>query len=57
MSSKCDVTTISEQLALNDSISFECFVMKAASKSFSKVFTDVPQTNVSRVVTGKQSGI
>ena len=57
MSSKCDVTEIEAQLQNSEGISFESFILKAASKSFSKVFKDVDTTNVSRVVTGDEQGI
>ena len=57
MSSKCDVTEIDAQLQNSEGISFESFILKAASKSFSKVFKDVDTTNVSRVVTGDEQGI
>lgn len=57
MSSKCDVTTIDAQLQGAENVTFESFVLKAASKSFAKVFKDVGATNVSRVVTGKEQGI
>lgn len=43
MSSKCDVTAIAAQLQeMNeDSVSFESFLLKAASRAFSKAFPEV----------------
>ena len=57
MSSKCDVTAIDIQLKNAEGVSFESYVIKAASKSFAKVFKDVGATNVSRVVGGEKQGI
>ena len=57
MSSKCDVTAIDAQLQGAENVTFESFVLKAASKSFAKVFKDFGATNVSRVVAGEEQGI
>ena len=51
MSSKCDVTSIDKQIeATGGAAGFESYVLKAASKAFSKVFPDHQKTNISRVV-------
>jgi hypothetical protein len=56
MSSKCDVSLVAKQIkALGDdsSVSFESYLLKAAAKSFSKVFPE-EGSNISRV---HQSGL
>ena len=52
MSSKCDVTAISDQLELlqDESITFESFLLKAASRAFTKVFPEVETPNIAQVV-------
>ena len=52
MSSKCDVTAISEQLEMlqDEQVSFESFLLKAASRAFTKVFPEVETQNIAQVV-------
>ena len=55
MSSVCDVSSIDNQMKIvgDDSVSFESYLLKAASKAFSKVFPEQQKANVSRVVSSQ----
>lgn len=52
MSSKCDVTAIAAQLEemKEESVTFESFLLKAASRAFAKAFPEVETQNIARVV-------
>jgi pyruvate/2-oxoglutarate dehydrogenase complex dihydrolipoamide acyltransferase (E2) component len=52
MSSKCDVTAITAQVNLlnESSVTFESFVLRAASRAFTKAFPEVETQNIARVV-------
>ena len=52
MSSKCDVTAVTAQLKemSEESVTFESFLLKAASRAFSKAFPEVETQNIARIV-------
>lgn len=55
MSSMCDVSIIEEQVKElgMDTIAYDNYVLKAASKAFSKVFPDEPKVNLQQVISNK----
>ena len=56
MSSMCDVSIIEAQVKEFgvDTIAYDNYVLKAASKAFSKVFPDEPKVNLQQVISNKE---
>ena len=56
MSSQCDVSIIEAQVKElgADTIAYDNYVLKAASKAFGKVFPDQPKVNLQQVISNSE---